>query len=72
MSRQNKVLSIISRSNPENDFELLKQIGSGTYGDVYKVRNTLNTVCTVCTVCAMCTVCTVCTVCIACTVWSRD
>ena len=37
MSRQDKVLSIISRSNPEKDFELLKQIGRGTYGDVYKV-----------------------------------
>ena len=37
MSRQDKVLSMISRSDPEKDFELLKQIGRGTYGDVYKV-----------------------------------
>jgi serine/threonine protein kinase len=29
---------LISRSDPEKDFELVKQIGSGTYGDVYKAK----------------------------------
>ena len=28
---------LMSRSDPEKDLELVKQIGSGTYGDVYKV-----------------------------------
>lgn len=37
MSSQVKLLPHIKRSDPEKEFELLKQIGSGTYGEVYKV-----------------------------------
>ena len=32
------ILGIIQRKNPEREFEILKQIGSGTYGEVYEVR----------------------------------
>ena len=37
MSSQVKLLPHIKRSDPEKEFDLLKQIGSGTYGEVYRV-----------------------------------
>ena len=36
------VLDIIQRKNPETEFDILKQIGSGTYGEVYKVSYDYN------------------------------
>lgn len=31
----------ISRRNPQDEYELVQRIGSGTYGDVYKVSISL-------------------------------
>ena len=40
-SASNVLGSDISRRNPQDEYELLQRIGSGTYGDVYKVRTVL-------------------------------
>jgi serine/threonine protein kinase len=33
-----ELLPVIQRKNPEREFEILKQIGSGTYGEVFKAK----------------------------------
>jgi len=32
----------ISRRNPQEEYDLIHRIGSGTYGDVYKVSASIN------------------------------
>ncbi|KAL6439746.1 hypothetical protein ACFW04_004058 [Cataglyphis niger] len=34
----NALSSDISRRNPQDEYELIQRIGSGTYGDVYKAK----------------------------------
>ena len=46
------ILPVIQRKNPEREFEIVKQIGSGTYGEVFEVRYVhTHTVCEVLVVC---------------------
>uniref|UniRef100_A0A7N8YD31 Mitogen-activated protein kinase kinase kinase kinase n=1 Tax=Mastacembelus armatus TaxID=205130 RepID=A0A7N8YD31_9TELE len=46
----------ISRKNPQDDFQLIQRVGSGTYGDVYKVQ-TMTSLAELCKVISDCCVC---------------
>lgn len=42
MNYNNRLQAEISRRNPQDDYDLLQRVGSGTYGDVFKVNMLTN------------------------------